>query len=197
MSLAKVRVAGAWVDSPNFKGAVRVGGSWVDFGPSGATYERLTFPDPPTLLNGNDSNQDYNLGLRFSVDVPSLCYGVSWIRTPNAITSTPSGGSHVAALWSVDTEARLEFKNFTPVAASDNQDVLFDTPFSLSASPTLYVISIFTRDYVYRASGGVELVSPSGNIQADVGRLSANVSPLVYPSNAQAAYYYISPLVGV
>lgn len=197
MSQAKVRVSGAWVDT-NAVGAARVAGASIPFGPAdGGGYEGLTFPDPPSLLNGNDANQDYNLGLRFSVDVDSLCYGVRWVRTPNAITSTPSGGSHVAGLWTVVGETRLAFKNFVPVAASDDQDILFDTPVALTANPTLYVVSIFSRDYVYRNSGGVEIVSPSGNAQGDQGRLASNISPLTFPASVQAAFYYVSPLIGL
>lgn len=160
------------------------------------TTEALVFPDPPTVTNGNDGNQDYNLGIRFSVDESVSCVGVRWVRTPDFITSTPNGGSHVAAVWTVVGETRVAFKNFTPPpAGADNFDVLFDTPITLDPSPTLYVVSIFTRDYVFRASVGAQLDSPSGTMQADQGKLASSGDPLTYPASNQAAYYYISPII--
>lgn len=158
--------------------------------------EALVYPDPPTLTNGNDGNQDYNLGIRFSVDEAKSCVGVRWVRTPDSVAATPSGGTWVAAIWTVVGETRIAFKNFTPPAATDDFDVLFDDPIVLDPLPTLYVVSIFTRDYTFRASfGGSEIFSPSGMMQADEGRLSANVDPLTYPSSVQASHYYLSPII--
>lgn len=156
--------------------------------------EVLVYPDPPTLTNGNDGNQDYNLGIRFSVAEALPCVGVSWIRTPDAITSTPNGGTHVAALWAVVGETRVAFKNFTPPPATDDFEVLFDDPVML-ATGTLYVVSIFSRDYVYRASGGIEVASPTGKMVGDEGKLASNSDPLTFPASAQSAYYYISPII--
>jgi uncharacterized protein DUF4082 len=157
-------------------------------------FEALTFPQPPTLPNGNDGNQDYNLGYRFSAAEAVPCVGVRWVRTPDAITSTPNGGTHVAALWTVVGETRLRFANFVPVPASDNQDALFPEPYVLEPG-TLYVVSIFSRDYVYRASGGVQTSSPSGTLVADEGKLSSSGDPTTFPASTQAAWYYISPLI--
>lgn len=157
--------------------------------------EALVYPDPPTLTNGNDGNQDYNLGIRFSVDSAVPCVGVRWVRTPDSVSATPNGGTWVAAIWAVVGETRIAFKNFTPTPATDNFDVLFDDPVMLDPTPTLYVVSIFSRDYVYKASGNVQVDSPSGMIQADEGKLAASGDPFSYPSSNQAAYYYISPIV--
>jgi len=157
--------------------------------------ETLTFPDPPTLTNGNDANQDYGLGLRFSVDEAVPCVGVRWVRTPDSVAATPNLGSWVASVWTVVGETRIAFKNFTPTPATDNFDVLFDDPVMLDPSPTLYVVSIFSRDYVYRASGGIELVSPSGMMQADQGKLAASGDPTTFPASNQASFYFVSPII--
>lgn len=159
--------------------------------------ESLTFPDPPTLTNGNDGGQDYNLGIRFSVDEIVPCVGVRWVRTPDSVSPPPTGGSHVAAVWVNDTEIRVAEKSFSPTPATDNFDVLFDAPIMLSPAPQLYVVSIFTKDYVFRASGGVEVTSPSGTMQADQGKLAANTDPLTFPASNQPAYYYVSPLIDI
>lgn len=157
--------------------------------------EALVYPDPPTLTNGNDGNQDYNLGIRFSVDASVPCVGVRWVRTPDSVAATPNGGTWVAAVWAVVGETRVAFKNFTPTPATDNFDVLFDDPVMLDPLPTLYVVSIFSRDYVYRNSGNVQVDSPSGMIQADEGKLASSSNPLTFPASNQSAYYYISPIV--
>jgi hypothetical protein len=196
MSVAKLRVGGAWVDT-DLAGSARLAGAWVPFGPAGGpTYERLTWVNAPTLLNGNDGNQDYNLGIRFSVTEDAPCAGVTWARTPTAITSTPSGGSHVAALWTADTETRLTFKNVVPTGGAVDQDYFFDDPVMLTAG-ALYVVSLFTRDYTYAARGGVDLSSPSGLVLADDGKLSANIDPLTFPSSTQAAHYFVGPIIEV
>jgi hypothetical protein len=158
--------------------------------------ETLVYPDPPTLTNGNDGNQDYNLGLRFSVDEAVPCVGVRWVRTPDSVAATPNGGTWVAAIWTVVGETRIAFKNFTPTAATDDFDVLFDDPIVLDPLPTLYVVSIFTRDYTFRATvSGNEIFSPSGMMQADEGRLAASGDPTSYPSSVQASRYYMSPII--
>jgi hypothetical protein len=157
--------------------------------------ETLVFPDPPTLTNGNDSNQDYNLGIRFSVDEAVPCVGVRWVRTPDSVAATPNGGSWVAAIWAVVGETRIAFKNFTPTPATDDFDVLFDAPVMLEAAPTLYVASIFSRDYVYRQWLGGDASSPSGMVQGDEGRLSSSGDPTTYPSQQQAARYFVSPII--
>lgn len=157
--------------------------------------ETLVYPDPPTLTNGNDGNQDYNLGIRFSVDEAKPCVGVRWVRTPDSVAATPNGGTWVAAIWTVVGETRIATKNFTPTAATDDFDVLFDDPIMLDPLPTLYVVSIFTRDYVYRNSGNAQVDSPSGMIQADEGKLAASGDPLTYPASNQSAYYYLSPII--
>jgi hypothetical protein len=162
--------------------------------------ETLVYPDPPTLTNGNDGNQDYNLGIRFSVDEAKPCIGVRWVRTPDSVAATPNGGTWVAAIWTVVGETRIAFKNFTPPAATDDFDILFDPgdEVVLDPLPTLYVVSIFTRDYTFRASfGGSEIFSPSGMMQADEGRLAASGNPLSYPASVQASHYYLSPIIEI
>lgn len=196
MGLLRVRTSGAWVDT-EATGSVRVSGTSVPFGPSGVAYEGLTFPLGPTLTNGNDSGQDYHMGIRFAVLASSLCYGVRWVRTPDSVALPPTGGEWLAEIWQVDTEAKIAEKAFVPTASTDNFDILFDDPVALIASPQLYTVSIFTEDYVYRNSGGVEIESPSGNIIADQGRLAATTNPDAYPSGNQVAWYFVSPLIGV
>jgi hypothetical protein len=164
--------------------------------------EAITFPSPPTLTNGNDGNQDYNLGYRFSADAAVPCVGVRWVRTPDAITSTPNLGNHVASLWTVVGETRVRFANFVPVPASDNQDILFldglgdPNPFMLDPG-ALYVVAIFSRDYVFRSSGGVENTSPSGTLTGDEGKLAASGDPTSFPASTQASWYYVSPIVDI
>lgn len=193
----KARVGGAWVDTDR-AGAVRVAGAWVPFAPpaGGPGYEALVWPDEPTLLNGNDGGQDYNMGIRFSVTADAPCLGIRWARTPTSFSGPPNGGSWVAALWRSVGELRLASVTFVPVAAAVDQDYLFAAPVALTAGE-LYVTSIFTRDYVYRSSAVGNPSSPSGLITADQGKLAASGDPLSYPASNQPAHYYIGPLIGV
>lgn len=164
--------------------------------------EALAWPSPPTLLNGNDGNQDYNLGYRFSVDEAVPCIGLRWAYTPVSFQGIPFGGTWVAALWTVAGETRVRFRNFTPVPYTTDFDVLFvdgngdPDPFTLQPG-SLYVISIFSKDYVYRASGGVEVTSPSGVMQGDEGKLAYGGNPTVFPGSTQPSWYYISPLIDI
>jgi hypothetical protein len=197
MTSLKARVSGAWVTTAT-AGAARLGGVTIPFpsGGGGPTYEALDFVDPPTLTTGNDSNQDYNMGIRFSSAAARLCYGIRW-RVPDVLAGgAPNGGSWIASLWTTVGEIRVASKVFTPVAGS-TQDILFDSPYALTALPELYVAAIFTRDYTFRPSAGIDRQSPSGNIVGDQGKLAASGNPLTFPSSTFAAYYYISPLVGV
>jgi hypothetical protein len=146
-------------------------------------------------MNGNDGDQPYDLGVRFSTDTSVPCVGIQWRYVPTSISgSPPPGGSHLAALWRVSDQARLAFQDFIPVAASENQNVLFDAPITLDPAE-LYLATIFTRDYVFRASGGVDVVSPSGTLTGDQGRLVADADPTVFPANVVSSYFYVSPLI--
>lgn len=196
MTAAKIRVGGAWVDATK-AGKVRIAGNWVDFGPAGGpTLEGISWPNEPTSLNLDDGGGSfYNMGLGFYLLAAKTCYGARW-RVPTSAPA-PTGG-HCVSLWDRAAGTLMETKDFTPVAGG-YQDVLFDTPRALAASPTQYVITVFTFHYVYSAPTPPStwtLKSPSLNLVAEEGRLNAG-SKNTYPGSTPNAWYYVSPLVEV
>ncbi|MEV6344133.1 DUF4082 domain-containing protein [Actinoplanes sp. NPDC051851] len=158
--------------------------------------EYLTWPNEPTLTNGYDGSNSYSMGIKFTLTAASACPGVRW-RVPDSLES-PAGGTHVVSVWDRLTETRLAYKEFTPVAGG-YQNILFDTPLSLSAG-TEYVASVHTVHYVYSAptpTSGWTLQSPSGVLQATESKLAISDSgPATYPSGSYSAWYYVSPLIG-
>lgn len=197
MTAAKIRQGGAWVDGA-LTGKSRIGGSWVDFGPAGGpTYETLAWPDVPSSTS-NDDGVTYTLGMRFSLVAAKNCVGVEWNPVPT-ITNAPAGGVYYAKLWSYDTTTELASKTFTP-ATGTTQQVLFDTPVALSASPSLYVASIFSRAYDFRTpspASGWSVTSPSGNIVSTQSRLHEGNDPTAWLDQSFNGWYYMSPIVEV
>ncbi len=196
MSRLKVRVAGAWVDSDK-SGAVRYNNTTVPYGPPGGlSYETIDWISPPALTVGDDSTT-YSMGVQFSVVASKTCSGLQW-RVPDAPLPAPTGGVYYALLFSISPAIQLVKKTFTPVAG-DFQDILFDTPVSVSAG-TDYIAAVLTRKYSFRAAssvGGFPLTSPSGNIVGAVGKLSETSDPDTVPGGSFQSIYYISPIISV
>ncbi|MFI7547209.1 DUF4082 domain-containing protein [Actinoplanes sp. NPDC049599] len=157
-------------------------------------YEALAWPDEPALTDAEDPGETYNMGGRFSLVEAGPCPGVRW-RVPDTV-EPPAIDGHVVAIWTTIGETRLAAKAFTPVPGG-YQDILFDEPIMLAAA-TYYVVSIYTRHYVFRNAAGLfPVTSPSGNIILDEGRLVGwNSGSLIYPASAFNALYYVSPLIG-
>lgn len=197
MSVLKARVSGAWQDTAQV-GKVRYGGEWLDYGSPvdpGPTLEALTWPNPPTLTDGDD-NETYNLGTQFYVLEPVLCYGIEW-EVPDTV-ETPPGGTHVAGLWDL-APLRLAVADFVPVPGT-TQRILFEEPVLLAAAPVEYVASVLTIHYSYSAptpGSGWTVKSPSENVWHETSKLSGTSDPSTIPSGAQNAWYFISPLVAV
>lgn len=196
MSKLYGRRNGVWSPASN-KGAVRYQGAWNNFGAvTPPAYEAVTFPTAtPNTLDGVDGSDTYTLGLKFDIANAKLCYGARWYAPTN--TPLPNGLPHRITLWDTITEVDLATKTFTPIPGV-SQDILFDTPYSLSAVPTTYVISVFSWHYTHRSptpSSGWELLSPSGNVSGYEGRLGVSGTN-TYPSVVLNSWYYISPLVG-
>lgn len=194
MSTAKARISGAWVDT-TIEGSARISGAWVPYGPTGGpSYESLAWPSEPSLTDGND-NENYAMGAQFHLLAAKLCYGVRW-RVPDTVVN-PSSGTHAVAIWDL-APTRLAYKTFTPVPGG-YQDILFDTPISLSAAPVEYVASVLTRHYSFRVpspSSGWLVESPSLNVRHDLSRLSSTSDPTTIPGGAFNAWYYVSPIIG-
>ncbi len=198
MTAVKVWSGSAWADSPITEKAWD-GSAWVNFAPGGGgpTLEALSWPSPPSNPNGQDS-VTYSLGMRFNLVTAKSCYGVQW-RVPDTPVA-PAGGVYYAKLWSFDSQSELAATSFTPAAAGSYQSVLFTGAVALSASPSQYVASIFTRGYNFRApspSTGWVVTSPSGNIRGDQARLFEGNTPSAWLNQSFNAWYYISPLVAV
>jgi hypothetical protein len=195
MSTAKVRVSGAWVDT-ELTGKHRVAGAWEDFGPSGGpTLETLSWPSPPSLTDGDDG-ENYSMGALFHLLESKLCYGVEW-KVPDTVVN-PSSGTHAVALWDL-APIRLAYKTFTPVPGTVQQ-IIFDTPVSLLAAPSEYLVSVLTRHYSFRApspSSDWLVESPSLNIRHNSSRLSATSDPTTIPGGSFNAWYYVSPIMEV
>ncbi len=193
MARFKVREAGAWVDTDRV-GKVNYQGSDVAFGPALVpTYEAVSL-GVPTLTDLQDGDQGYNMGMEFSIVASRLAYGVQW-RVPDSV-ATPAGGTHAVAIWNDDTATRIEYKEFIPVPGGF-QDILFDTPVSLSSGVN-YVASVYTIKYVFKSGSPAGLTSPSGNIVAGASRLAmynggAFTAPI--PLDAFGATYFVNPLI--
>jgi hypothetical protein len=195
MATAKLRVGGAWVDT-QAEGSVRVGGLWVPFGPGGApAYESLAWPAPPAGTDFVDAGEAYHMGIRFSMTTGKPCYGTEW-RVPDTVEAPPLG-DHYFTLWRVSDEALLASKAFVPTPGL-TQQVLWDSLVNLDPL-TFYVSAVYTRHYVFRTgSGNLPVLSPSGNVTADEGRLTGNnAGTPTYPAPAFNALYYVAPLMGV
>lgn len=194
MSTLRVRLDNSWIDSDKV-GSVRYQGGSIAFGPSGAPdYERLNWIEEPSLTNASDG-PTYNMGIRFTVLETKPCYGISW-RVPDSVTA-PSGGIFYASLYSVSPDIQIRKLAFTPTVGA-YQDILFETPVDLN--PALqYVVGVFTVNYVFRSAasvGGFPITSASGNIVADIGKLSETNDSDQVPGSNFASLYYVSPLVG-
>lgn len=195
MAILKTRVSGAWVDSDRV-GAVRYEGATIPYGPPSVSYEAVNWVSPPTLTDATDSTT-YVMGCSFTVVTSKPCYGIRW-RVTDTITTPGGSGQFYATLFSLSPNTKLAQKVFTPVAGGD-QDILFDTPVTLSTSLT-YTVSILTVRYSFRTAssvGGFPFSSPSGNVVASTGRLSTTTDPDTVPGGDFASIFYISPLVGL
>ncbi len=155
--------------------------------------EALDWPDEPSFTNLNDGAQSYNMGIRFSTTEEAPCPGVEW-RVPDDPLLTPAGDDYVVSIWD-ENPVQLAAATFTPVPGG-YQQVFFDEPITLTPG-TNYVAAVYTRSYVFRASGGVYPSTPSGIAVADAGRLVAdNGGPGVYPGGTSTGLFYVSPLIG-
>lgn len=192
--VAKVRDAGAWIDSI-LEGYARVGGVFVAFGPPGGdTYEAIDLGDPPASTDLNDGTQAYNLGLEFDVLATVDCVGVEW-RVPDTVAD-PQGGPHAASVWDL-TPTRLAYVEFTPVVGG-KQQILFDTPVTLA--PGSYRVGVYTNHYVFTAGPPTGLDSPSGNLVVVSGRLAAyngGAATAPIPSDSTTANFHVSPLTTI
>ncbi len=160
------------------------------------SYESLAWPSGPASTNNVDGSQAYHMGARFHLLDGAECVGARW-WVPDTVP-TPPGGTHYFTLWRVSDETLLAQKSFTPVPGGD-QDVLFDTPVTLSAVSEEYVVAVYTIGYVFRSVTPPFLVeSPSLNIRHDRSALVPwNAGTVSYPDGDFAAWYYVSPLIEV
>jgi hypothetical protein len=159
--------------------------------------EALDWAAEPDFTNLDDGAQSYNMGIRFTVPVEIECPGVEW-RVPDGTLLAPSGGVYKVSIWD-EGPTRLADAAFTPVPGG-YQQVMFAAPITL-APGTNYIAAVYTRTYVFRASGGVYPSTPSGSAVADAGRLIAyNGGPddpiSSAPSGSSTGIFYVSPIVG-
>lgn len=153
--------------------------------------ETITWPFPPSLVDQVDGTQAYHMGIRFHVVEGTPCRGARW-RVPDSV-ATPPLGTHYVTLWAVTGQTMLAQKAFTPVPGAD-QDITFDAPVALTAGAQ-YVIAVYTVHYVYRTAATPEVLSGTGNLVVDEGRLvDSNLGLPVYPSSSQTAWYYLAPI---
>lgn len=152
--------------------------------------EAIAWPAEPSLTDANDADSAYNMGIKFAVTNPVNCVGVRW-RVPDSVAA-PAGTNHAVSLWVTAGEVRVALKIFTPTPGV-YQDILFDTPVALTATPAEYVAAVYTNHYVYRAAAG-SVSTPSGNLVADQGRLTGGPN---YPTGVQSSWYYVSPILEV
>jgi hypothetical protein len=175
-------------------GKVLVGSFDFTFAPAGgATPEAVAWPDPPSLLDAEDSDT-YNMGLEFSITAGS---DGSWVGNewnPAPLTNVaPAGGSYIAKAWNSDT-TELASKIFTPTPGVKNQ-VMFDTPVTVTPGVS-YIASMYTKRYVFLSNIVWNQTSPSGRIHADKGRLTSDNSGVgTFPGGSYQAIYFISPLI--
>lgn len=159
-------------------------------------YEALDWAEEPSLTNADDT-QNYNMGIRFTVTEETSCLGAQW-RVPDALAALINGHVYKVSIWN-EVPTRLAVAEFTPTPGV-YQDVLFETPITL-APATNYIAAVYTRKYVFRASGGVYPSTPSGNGVADVGRLTASNlgpdDPGSAPTGTSTGLFYVSPLLEV
>lgn len=197
MTSMKLRVSGDWVDS-TATGSVRINGETIDYGPPdvGPTYESIVWPNEPTLVAADDgASTFYNMGIRFHLLASKQCVGVRW-RVPDTVAE-PTGG-HAVGLYNVTDQSLMRSKDFTPTPGQ-YQDILFDTPATLSIAPQEYVVSVWTRYYVYSPptpSDGWLVRSPSLNVRGDDGVLGGGAR-LSYPSGRFNSWYFVAPLVEI
>lgn len=195
MAIMKIRVGNAWVNTTR-KGAVRYGGATIPYGPAVVGQsESVVYPLAPTATNANDGTQTYNMGIRFFLNTAKNGLGVRW-RVPDSILAPQGPDGHVVSIWNIATETRVAFKAFTPVPGG-YQDILFDAPVALSASPTEYIAAVYTRSYVARTTTD-SVVSPSGNLTVSGGKLVPyNGGANIFPDGNFGSWYYVSPIVSV
>lgn len=163
--------------------------------------ETITFPIEPTSTDLVDGTQAYNMGMRFSTAASRLCYGVRW-RVPDSV-ATPPGGTHAVSIWSEDLGTRLAYQEFTPVPGG-YQDVFFldglgdPAPITIDTSNSYYVAAVYTIHYVFATRTVTPVLSPSGNLSGDLGRLAAyNGGAVTAPFPADqfgTPWYYVAPI---
>lgn len=155
--------------------------------------ETLSWDSPPALTDGDDG-ENYNMGAECTVVEATLCHGIEWY-VPDTVVN-PTSGTHVAALWHVDSTTRIATEDFTPVPGTI-QVVTFDAPVTMLPGET-YIAAVLTRHYSFRTPdppAGWVVATPSGNVLHQVSRLSATADPNTMPGGSFNAWYYISPVV--
>lgn len=194
MTAIKARIGGAWVDTTK-TGKARIGGAWVDYGPA-STYETITWPTPPSLPDGNDAAQTYNLGLLWSLSGS----GGSWIGNvlnPAPLSHVaPAGGTNYTQAWNYDTSTLLTpSQAILPAAGGGKQEFLFDTPVAVTLG-VAYMSAFYTQNYAFLANPLWDEVSPSGRIHADRGILRTdNSGSANIPDTLTDSIYFISPMI--
>lgn len=157
--------------------------------------ESIAWPSPPEFTDLVDGDQSYNMGIRFSHEDGGPCWGVEW-RVPDSVPP-PAGGVHAVSIWDVATETRVAYQEFVPVPGG-LQSIEFDTKPVLDPAPALYIAAVYTLHYVFRARSVNPVLSPSGKIVADDGRLTTfnGGAPLAtFPNDTFASWYYVSPIM--
>lgn len=197
MNPMRVRSSGAWVESDRV-GAARYLGETISFGPeiSEPAYEAVDWISPPGSFLDDGPSEVYHMGCSFTLDVAKPCYGIRWY-VPTALI-TPSGGFWMT-LHQISPTIQIRKQLITP-SGNDYMDFLWTTPTDPLATTETYVVGITTIRYSFRTAasvGGFPMQSPSGNINAQIGRLAAGGNPDVVPSSNFESIYYISPLIEV
>ncbi len=194
---AYVSNGSAWVQS-GLSGKVRHDGADISFAPpaTGPLYESVSY-SPLVGTNETDGGATYAMGLRFSLGVAKPCYGVRW-RVPDTVAGEAPDDGYVARLWRIVGEVPVASKVFNPVGSEGaDLDILFDTPYNVLTGE-YWIAAVLTRRYVYAPrSAFPELLSPSGNIHADEGKLGFSAGINTFPSSTQNTYYGVRPLIGV
>lgn len=164
--------------------------------------EAITWPAPPDVTDATDGAQSYNMGRVFTLTADAPVVGVEW-RVPDTApvspaAGSPAGGVYAVALWNVDTNTRLAYKEVSPTPGGAQQ-FLFDTPHSGLTTETLQA-TIYTNHYVYATGDDAGSESPSGTVVAGASRLAdynGGAATAFMPVTPTSLNFYVGPVVEV